>query len=131
MKPHLTIPLILLLTSCAPRPLYQPSLTDDGTVITTRVGSQFRIALDTNPTTGYEWKYREDPEGLVRLVESKYDPSHPERIGGGGFDLWIFEGVETGETRITFEYVRACEAGVEPVKKVRYEVRVEYNRISK
>ncbi len=126
MKPLLTIPLILLLTSCAPRPLYQPSRTDDGTVIDTRVGQLFRIILDSNPTTGYRWKYSEDPEGLVSLVESKYDPGHPERIGGGGFDLWIFEGVKPGKTTITFEYLRPWETGVEPVKRVRYEVRVLY-----
>lgn len=99
MKLFTAIPLILLLTSCTQCPANQPSGTEEGTVITTRVGQQFRIVLDSNPTTGYQWKYTEDPEDLLKLVDSKYDPGHPERIGGGGFDFWYmgFPGVESTE----------------------------------
>ncbi len=126
MKPLLTIPIILLLTSCSQCPINQPSQTADTTVITTRVGEVFQITLHSNPTTGYRWRLGEDgAEGMVKLIGSEFVAPDTQRLGAGGLEVWTFRGVKPGKTILPFEYARPWEKGVEPKKTVRYEVGVE------
>jgi len=93
------------------------------TMITAKVGEEFDITLDSNPTTGYQWKlFDNSSEGIVKLLGSEYNPTEPQRIGGGGKEIWKFKAAAAGKTTITMEYVSPWEKDKPPAKKVSYEV---------
>ena len=126
MKTLLIIPVILLLTGCTCTPVYTPEITEDSAIITTKVGEEFTITLDSNPTTGYQWKLSDNfTEGVVRLVKSEYVAPETEMVGAGGQEVWTFKAIEPGETTIDMEYVRPWETGIEPVVVKSFGVTVE------
>ena len=95
-------------------------------MITAKVGEEFTITLDSNPTTGYQWKLSDNlTEGIVKLVKLEYLAPETEMVGTGGKEVWTFEGVRPGETTIDLEYVRPWETGVEPVVVKSFGVTVE------
>ena len=95
-------------------------------MITTKVGEEFNITLDANPTTGYQWQLSDNfTEGIVKLVKSEYVAPETEMVGAGGKEVGTFKGVRPGETIIDLEYVRPWETGIEPVVVKSYGVTVE------
>ena len=95
-------------------------------MITTKVGEEFTITLDSNPTTGYQWKLSDNfTEGIVKLVKSEYVAPETEMRGAGGQEVWTFKALEPGETTVEMEYVRPWETGVEPVVVKIFGVTVE------
>ena len=75
-----------------------------------KVGEQFTITLESNPTTGYKWESNFD-QNLLNLVKSEYkaDPQAQGRVGAGGKEQFIFEGLKAGEAQIKMTYKRAWE----------------------
>ncbi len=51
------------------------------------VGETFGFALDSNPTTGYSWQPRFDPE-FLELVDSRFVPGDPEMLGASGVEVF-------------------------------------------
>lgn len=103
------------------RPVYRSGI---GT-ITVREGREFTLALDANPTTGYEWRLARPPDAaVVQLLGQEYRPDLPRRIGSGGTSLWTFRAAGAGETGVTFEYLRPWESGVPPIRTETFAVRV-------
>ena len=95
-------------------------------MITAKVGEEFTIVLDSNPTTGYSWKLSDNfSGGIVQLVSSSYIPPVTRRKGAGGEEIWRFKAVAAGKTTISLEYIRPWEKGVQPVAVKSYEVTVE------
>lgn len=90
--------LMLLLSACAPRP------TDPDRPIRARVGREFTIVVESNPTTGSEWQLVEPlDESVVRFAEREYRPGWAARkgaVGAGGYDLWHFRAVGPGMATI-------------------------------
>ena len=88
------------------------------------VGQEFRIVLDSNPTTGFTWQLSEPlDETHVTLVGDAYSvPSTPGRTGAGGKHTWTFRAVGQGQTVIALKYSRSWEKGVDPLKKVTFTV---------
>ena len=117
---------ILILAGCICTQKNQCNTTKDSTMITTKVGEEFNITLDSNPTTGYQWKllggFKWD---VVEPGDAEYVATETQRIGAGGKDNWTFKAVGPGETTMTFEYFRPWEKGVDPVERVNYRVVVE------
>jgi inhibitor of cysteine peptidase len=85
----------------------------------------FQIQLDGNPTTGYEWDYSMDKEGIVKEVSAEYvqDSADEDIEGAGGTYIFEFSGVEEGDVTLTFEYARPWEE-VEPPQTVIYKLHV-------
>ncbi len=99
MKPRLLLVTLiaLLLAACAPKP------TNPQAVIQTSPGSEFKVVIDSNPSTGYHWEIiGELDANVVELVGKEYQStSQPGLVGGGGIDIWTFKAVGPGETTIT------------------------------
>lgn len=77
--------------------------TDPDTPLKVKVGKEFTIIIQSNPSTGYTWRLAEPlDETLVQFVEKDYRADKPVRPGSGGRDIWKFEAVSVGETEITF-----------------------------
>jgi inhibitor of cysteine peptidase len=95
--------LLLLLSACNGT---ERVPTDPSQPIEVEEGDEFTIVIDSNPTTGYEWRLVEDtPNGAVaEFVNQEYDPDEPGATGSGGVDIWTFRGVAAGETEIMLGY---------------------------
>jgi Predicted secreted protein len=80
--------------------------------INTSVGQEFIIALDANPTTGYNWEESYD-DTVLSLVEKKYNPDEkaPGLVGSGGTQCFQFKALKKGTTEITLTYKRSWETG--------------------
>ncbi len=111
---------LLLITACAGQsltftPIVSPPdippvekyiLTDPATPIETTAGSEFYIAVPSNPSTGYHWQVMNDWDSKVMVVHAtEYQSTSPEGlVGGGGMDIWVFDAVGPGETTFKVSY---------------------------
>ena len=84
--------------------------TDESKTITVGVEQEFVIALDSNPTTGYDWEETHD-ESMLALVEDKYEPDEKAEglVGAGGTQYFRFIALKKGNTEITLVYKRSWE----------------------
>ncbi len=105
---ELLLKTILFLAICNASVLFADS-------ISTTVGQEFTISLDSNPTTGYEWNLVSSLPSWLELVRHEYTPTHPNIIGGAGLEEWTFKATNTGSTTLVFYYRRAWETGVQPL----------------
>ena len=75
--------------------------------ITAQVGEEFIIALESNPTTGYEWEAGYD-SSILQLIDRQLSPSGPG-IGSGGIERFRFRCLAVGDTRLRLTYKRRWE----------------------
>lgn len=98
--------LTLLLTSCTGT----TSLTgsDNGKTITVHVGDEIDIALDSNPTTGFDWAIDKSNDSLLTLKQTNYQASS-NLIGSGGTDTFKFVAKSAGTVNLQLKYWRSFE----------------------
>lgn len=98
-------------------------------VIQTKVGEEFIIELDSNPSTGYSWVSDFDKE-TVAFVEklNKQTLPHPvegsEIVGASIQEVFKFKALKTGETKISFYYLREWEIDVAPIDQKVFDVTI-------
>ena len=83
---------------------------EDPSSIEVDAGTEFEVVLDSNPTTGYEWRLAEEPDAaVVEYVGSEYaqDPDSEGLDGAGGQETLTFKAGDAGSTTIELEYVFA------------------------
>lgn len=85
----------------------------------------FEVRLEGNPTTGYEWTYIMDKDGIVKEDSFEYVQNQADEngVGTGGIYIFQFSGVAEGDVALTFEYARQWED--EPQQTVVYELHVD------
>jgi inhibitor of cysteine peptidase len=82
---------------------------DQGETINTSVDKEFVIALDSNPTTGYNWEVSYD-DTMLSLEYEEYSSEKCEGlVGAGGTQYFAFKALKAGETRIETIYKRNWE----------------------
>ncbi|MBU2609139.1 MAG: protease inhibitor I42 family protein [Chloroflexi bacterium] len=84
---------------------------DQGQTISTEIGEEFVVALDANPTTGYNWEESYD-ETALKLVEKTFELGESDKkglIGAGGIENFRFKAIGKGTTEITLVYKRLWE----------------------
>ena len=87
------------------RPVVQHSNTYSP--INVSAGQNFKILLESNPTTGYKWQLaRPLDRSMLKLVNSSYKAGGGNLVGSGGNELWTFKAKNPGKAKIYFEYVR-------------------------
>ena len=98
--------LTLLLTSCTGT----TSLTgsDNGKTITVHVGDEIDIALDSNPTTGFDWAIDKSNDSLLTLKQTNYQ-ALSNLIGSGGTDTFKFVAKSAGTVNLQLKYWRSFE----------------------
>ena len=85
--------------------------TDASQTIDAKVGQEFVIALESNPTTGYGWQVQSD-DSLLELVNSEFEsgaPADSQIVGAGGEEKFTFKALTKGETVVTLVYKRSWE----------------------
>jgi len=86
-----------------------------GTSVTLEVGQQLKVALPSNPSTGYSWQVVSVPSCLESVGESEFESEAEEGVvGAGGTETFTFSGKESGTGSLELEYTRSWETGVEP-----------------
>lgn len=87
-----------------------PVYRDPSTLVEVKVGDVFVLALDANPSTGYQWQLTQPPDSLtIQPQGSTYHPPATMVPGAVGSEEWMFRAVGTGQTTIVLSYVRAWE----------------------
>ena len=115
---------ILLALGCAPSVVKE--YTSSNQPIEVKIGEQFTITLDSNPTTGYKWEASFDQSSL-KLVKREYkqDASKPGMVGVGGKEHFIFEGIKAGDAQIKLTYKRPWEQQPADAKVMTFTVKIK------
>lgn len=98
--------------------------TDAEQTISVGVNQEFIIALDSNPTTGYNWEEKHDAT-MLSLVESKYEPDKKAKglVGAGGTQYFRFKALKAGKTEITLTYKRPWETSIAEQKVFKVDIK--------
>lgn len=76
-------------------------ISDPGKSIEVAAGNEFKIIINSNPSTGYHWELIGNlDETIVQFVSKDYRADEPVLAGSGGSDVWTFKALATGETKI-------------------------------
>ena len=101
------------------------SYTDPKKTIPANVGEVFSIILDSNPSTGYQWRLAYSSNGkLLKLVNTEYRAPETELPGKGGHEIWSFKALSAGQGVVVFEYARPWETSEAPVKSMTFTIDV-------
>lgn len=73
-----------------------------------KVNEEFKIPLESNPSTGYKWEASFD-DGFLKLKADRFNRPAKALIGAGGTQTFVFLPVKQGETKIRFVYKRHWE----------------------
>lgn len=81
----------------------------NGTDITLRPEGQLYLKLDSNPTTGYYWYLKDiDASQLDQLSDEYFaDPAPEGLVGSGGHQVFLFEALATGKSKLKLSYERS------------------------
>lgn len=99
--------IVLVLSGCkakndAPDLPSELVVSDPARQLSSEAGKEFKIILDSNPTTGYHWEIVGDLDGsVVEFISKNYKADGLQVTGSGGKDVWVFKAVAAGETTIT------------------------------
>ena len=123
----------MLLSACSlagatEEPIVVPQLniSDPAKILEASAGNEFKIIIDSNPTTGYHWEIiGEVDAGVVEFVSRDFRGDEPVAVGSGGVDVWVFKAVAAGETHITLGYYPPSNDPVEPQQTVTFTVTVK------
>jgi len=89
------------------------------------LGQVLDVNVEANPTTGYAWSVAGEADGTVLKRTEKYNyKQDSDRIGSGGVQIFSFEAIAKGQTKLVFEYSRSWEKEKEPAKKYTLKVKV-------
>jgi predicted secreted protein len=120
-KTFLLLILALLLGACGPAKPSDPLVT-----IETSPGKEFKVVLESNPTTGYHWEIvGELDKEVVESVSKDYRADTPQTTGSGGVDVWVFKAVAPGDTEITLGYYPPSNDATKPDKTETFKVSVK------
>jgi len=74
------------------------------------VNESIQIELDSNPTTGFAWKWaNKESVSIVDSTGTEYILDAPALTGSGGKEIWKFIGLKSGTDTIKLEYCRPWE----------------------
>jgi len=103
-----TVVAAFLVSGCAGEP---KTYTEPGQVINIGADQEFVIALDSNPTTGYQWQESHDETALQFLGKTYEQGERAKKgtVGAGGVAYFRFKALKKGKTEVTMVYKRAWE----------------------
>ncbi len=118
----------ILLTACGGKVESREEnlvISDPARNLEAAAGSEFKIVIDSNPSTGYYWELGNDlDESIVKFVSKYYSPKTSAAPGSGGQDVWVFKAMKAGESHITLLYYSPSNEPADPQQKVTFTVTV-------
>ena len=90
----------------------------NGTDITLRPGGKLELKLDSNPTTGYYWYLKDiDASKVDQLSDGYFADPAPEGItGSGGHQMYVFEALSPGKSKLVLSCERSPQDVAETLK---------------
>ena len=109
--------LLMFAAGCKTTGEYHSQLTmpDSGRILTLKPGDTFRIALRSNPTTGFNWiEAGKTDTDVIRLTAKRFVSAQKQQNldGAPGKTEFIYQAVGPGETEIRLNYKRSWETVV-------------------
>jgi inhibitor of cysteine peptidase len=100
--------------------------------ITVTVGQEFKITLQYNSSTGYQWQFAKPPdENFVKLLNTDYKPANSKLVGAPGDEIWTLKAVAKGRTKLELNYVRPWEKGTKPAQTTNFVVVINSPKATK
>ena len=119
----ITVMSLLFLASCTAQPSTRTvTLAQSGSSIDLRVGDTLLVALEGNPTTGFDWALVGSASPALDLVERTFAPSSTA-LGASGTVTYRFKAAAQGNTDLVINYSRSFES-VPPERTFKLTVRV-------
>lgn len=89
-----------------------------GTDITLRPGGKLELKLDSNPTTGYFWYLKDIDASKIDQLSDGYfaDPAPEGLTGSGGHQMFVFEALAPGKSKLVLSYERSPQDVAENLK---------------
>ncbi len=110
----------ILISSCSMMPSAHYTLgpEDSGSTLRLHTGDEFTIVLESNPTTGYLWRFAAPYDELIILLKGdRYISPSEELCGAPGKRSLTFIAQESGRTGLKLIYVRPWEKNQPPEKE--------------
>ena len=79
------------------------------TAAATSAAKTTTVQLPANSTTGYQWTYSMDKQGVLTEASSDYITPETSAVGVGGTQEYVFQASGDGTVTISFTYVRSWE----------------------
>ncbi len=96
------------------------------TPVQTRVAERFQLTLLYNMGTGYQWQPLDQPDAkLLKLIGTEYRSPANNQPGAEGEQVWTFEALAPGKTKLTFSYVRPWEKSAPPARTTNFTVVID------
>jgi len=101
-------------------------VTDPSVPVEAAAGSEFYIAVESNPTTGYHWEVTNswNPNIMVMAAKEYQSTSLEGIVGGGGLDIWRFNALSAGEVTFTISYFPPGNT-TDPQQTLTFTIRVK------
>lgn len=97
---------------------------DNGKTIHVGTGDYIDIALNGNPTTGYDWNVESKLTPVLNKISGPSFKRWSERIGAGGKVTYRFRAIKNGTVLLKLVYKRSWEK-VAPVKTFVIKIMVD------
>lgn len=112
------LPLLISACSVMPGTHYTLGAEDSGKTLNVRTGDEFTIVLESNPTTGYVWRFAAPYDEMVLILKGDQYISPSEALcGAPGTRSLTFIAQESGRTGLKLIYVRPWEKNQPPEKE--------------
>lgn len=111
--------LVLIMGSC----LLCSTRAAEQKPITVALGQEFKIALESTPSTGNQWLIaRPLDEGLLKLLRSEYQRGRPSKPGAAGNEILSFKALGEGKTQIHLKYASLWQKEASPARTTNFVV---------
>ena len=93
-------------------------ITSSGQEVSLAAGETLTVTLESNATTGYSWNENASigDKTVLQQTDHKYQPPAAAIPGAGGKEVWHFQALKTGTSKISMEYRRPFEPNAAPAK---------------
>lgn len=109
----------LLVVSC----WFANTLGAEEKPIAVGVGQEFKLALESNPSTGNQWLLAKPlDERLLKLLGTEYRRGRSGTPGAPGNEILTFRALSDGKTEIRLKYGRLWERDSSPSRKTNFVV---------
>jgi predicted secreted protein len=93
--------------------------------ITVATGEEFKVVLESNPSTGNQWLMaRPLDERLLKLLSTEYRRGRGGAPGAGGHEVLSFKALSEGKTQIHLKYTRLWERDATPARTTNFVVMI-------
>ncbi|MDD2797946.1 MAG: protease inhibitor I42 family protein [Bacteroidales bacterium] len=96
------------------------------TNIISLIHQKFTVELESNPSTGYQWKWINETTGskVEKIGEEFISLPQKGKVGVGGTTKLTFKGLRKGFDTLKFVYVRPWEKGAQPAKTATFTIEI-------